>query len=84
MGVGFTMYYIVDSIEEVCLPITPLFLSSQIETDFGSNTSQTKEKAESLGGKALSATKEPEGTSGFYMYITDVEGNRFGIYELKK
>lgn len=44
--------------------------------------SQTKERVEELGGKTMSA-KEPEGENGWYMYFLDVEGNRFGVYELK-
>ena len=27
--------------------------------------------------------KEKEGDSGWYMYFLDVEGNRFGVYELQ-
>jgi hypothetical protein len=44
---------------------------------------QTQKKIEELGGKLLSG-KEPEGEDGFYMYVSDIAGNRFGIYECKK
>jgi predicted enzyme related to lactoylglutathione lyase len=27
--------------------------------------------------------KEKEGENGWYMYFLDVEGNRFGVYELE-
>lgn len=50
---------------------------------FVESIEETQKKAESLGGKSISG-KEPEGDNGYYMYFTDVEGNRFGIYELKK
>lgn len=36
-----------------------------------------------LGGKSL-GPKEPEGEHGFFMFLLDSEGNRFGIYEMKK
>jgi len=42
-----------------------------------------KERVEELGGKTMSG-KEAEGSNGWYMYFLDVEGNRFGIYELRK
>jgi predicted enzyme related to lactoylglutathione lyase len=44
--------------------------------------SQTQKRVEELGGTTLSK-KEPEGENGWYMYFKDVEGNRFGIYQLK-
>ena len=28
--------------------------------------------------------KEKEGENGWYMYFLDVEGNRFGVYELEE
>jgi len=43
---------------------------------------QTKELVEKLGGKSVSE-KEKEGKNGWYMYFLDVEGNRFGVYELE-
>lgn len=48
-----------------------------------SNLRQTKELVEKLGGKTMSG-KEKEGDNGWYMYFLDVEGNRFGVYELQK
>ena len=47
------------------------------------NAIQTKKLVEELGGKTISG-KEKEGDNGWYMFFLDVEGNRFGIYELQE
>lgn len=44
---------------------------------------QTKKRVEELGGQSLSGKNE-EGENGWYMYFRDVEGNRFGAYEVRK
>jgi hypothetical protein len=74
-GMGVTVYHFVESIEEVC------HASSRVE--YKLTQSQTQKKVEELGGKACSE-KTPEGENGWYMYIKDVAGNRFGIYQLKE
>ncbi|RFU26565.1 hypothetical protein B7463_g9773, partial [Scytalidium lignicola] len=58
-GIGDTIYYFVNSIEEA---------ASRIKA---------------AGGKSA-GEKTPEGENGFYQYFKDVDGNRFGLYELKK
>jgi predicted enzyme related to lactoylglutathione lyase len=40
-----------------------------------------KEKIVGLGGTVCSG-KEKAGENGLYMLFKDVEGNRFGIYEM--
>ncbi|KAG9230711.1 hypothetical protein BJ875DRAFT_144843 [Amylocarpus encephaloides] len=42
-----------------------------------------QKKVEELGGKIMSG-KEKEGDNGWYMFCLDLEGNRFGIYELQE
>ncbi|KIM99145.1 hypothetical protein OIDMADRAFT_181574 [Oidiodendron maius Zn] len=44
---------------------------------------ETKKRVEELGGVAVTE-KEPESDSGWHMHFKDTEGNRFGIYQLKK
>jgi predicted enzyme related to lactoylglutathione lyase len=58
MGSGFTVYYMVDSIEEAT------------------------ERIENAGGK-LVLPKTQQADSGFFANLTDVEGNRFGIYTMR-
>ncbi|KAH8663431.1 hypothetical protein BGZ60DRAFT_411290 [Tricladium varicosporioides] len=50
---------------------------------FVESIDETKKRVEELGGVAQSE-KNKEGDNGWYMYFKDVEGNRFGIYEVRK
>jgi len=58
-GVGYTVYFWVDSIDEAT------------------------ERIEKLGGKTV-LPKTKQGDQGFFSNLTDIEGNRFGIYQLVK
>ncbi|CZR63044.1 uncharacterized protein PAC_12941 [Phialocephala subalpina] len=50
---------------------------------FVESIEEAQKRAEELGGKTL-CEKTPEGDNGWYMYLLDVAGNRFGIYQLKE
>ena len=50
---------------------------------FVESIEETQKHVEELGGKTMSG-KEKEGDNGWYMFFLDLEGNRFGIYELAK
>lgn len=50
---------------------------------FVESIDETKKRVEELGGVAQSE-KNKEGDNGWFMYFKDVEGNRFGIYEVRK
>jgi len=57
-GMGMTIYYFVNSVDE------------------------TEKRVHQLGGSTC-LEKQPQGDSGFFACMMDVEGNRFGIYECK-
>jgi predicted enzyme related to lactoylglutathione lyase len=44
-------------------------------------TEQAAAKVEKLGGK-LVLSKRPEGQHGLFCNVVDVEGNRFGLYQI--
>ncbi|KAH8819257.1 hypothetical protein F5884DRAFT_8130 [Xylogone sp. PMI_703] len=58
-GIGDTVYYFVDDIDE------------------------TAKRIQAAGGRSA-GEKTPEGKKAFYQYFKDVDGNRFGLYEMKK
>lgn len=47
------------------------------------NMRQTARRIEKAGGKAI-GEKTAESDHGNYQYFSDIEGNRFGIYEIQK
>jgi predicted enzyme related to lactoylglutathione lyase len=79
-GVGITVYHFVESIDDVSLP-SPFFIISKCYNQADANQSQ--KRVEELGGVTCSE-KTPEGENGWFMYLKDVAGNRFGIYEVRK
>jgi hypothetical protein len=75
MGSGFTVYYFVDSIEEVSehlLKSSLAFLT----------TLQASDRIHKAGGKTV-LPKMEQGDDGWFANLVDVEGNRFGIYQLR-
>jgi len=59
MGAGFTVYYMVDSVDEAA------------------------ERIQKLGGK-IALPKTDQAGMGWFYNMLDIEGNRFGIYEVEK
>jgi hypothetical protein len=55
--------------------------SSTRRTEAEHLPNQTEARVHELGGKTV-LPKTAEGTNGFYINVTDPEGNRFGLYEL--
>ena len=74
MGKGYTTYFFVDSIEEVStkefviMPYWCLLKSTA--------------HLESLGAKTV-LPKTEQGEDGWFSNLVDIEGNRFGIYQLR-
>jgi predicted enzyme related to lactoylglutathione lyase len=49
---------------------------------FVDSIEKATEKIEALGGKTV-LPKKTQGTSGYFSNLVDIEGNRFGIYQLQ-
>jgi predicted enzyme related to lactoylglutathione lyase len=74
MGNGMTPYYLVNSIEEVSNNCALIL--------FFTERPQATERLEKLGAKTV-LPKQDESGSGWFSNLLDVEGNRFGIYQVK-
>jgi len=49
---------------------------------FVNSIEETQEHIKKLGGRTV-LEKQPQGEHGWYANLVDVEGNRFGIYQLR-
>ena len=74
MGTGILPYFFVDSINEVST------LADQT-IDASLTVFQSVPRIEKLGGK-LTLPKMDESNNGWFCNFDDVEGNRFGLYQL--
>ena len=79
VGSRFTVYYCVDSIDNVGVPEPHCQSYFRPLTFLRPKILPTIEK---LGGK-VSLPKMAQGDGGWFANVTDPEGNRFGIYEAR-
>jgi predicted enzyme related to lactoylglutathione lyase len=74
MGAGHTVYFFVASIEEAS------YLSAQAAL---ADERQATARIEAAGGKTV-LPKMEQGKGNFFSNLIDIEGNRFGIYQVSE
>lgn len=79
LGSDVTIYHMVESLEKV------RSLIPKVETDLSLTWNQTRLKLTSMNWVVRrSCQRPPQADSDFYINATDLEGNRFGIYQLAR